>query len=53
MKPDELEARKKYDIVGEHYHNWRTKLNPKGWVYNEYLEMPATFELLGNLRGKK
>ena len=53
MESDEREAIKKYSIVGEHYHNLRTKIHPKGWIYNEFLEMPATFELLGNLKGKK
>jgi len=53
LKPDELEAKKKYDIVAEQYHNSRTKIHPNGWLYNEYLEMPATFELLGNIKGKK
>ncbi len=53
MKLEEKEARKKYGIVAEHYHNWRTKLNPYGWHYNELLEMPATLSLLGNIKGKK
>ncbi|MFH1308083.1 MAG: class I SAM-dependent methyltransferase [archaeon] len=53
MKKDELEARKRYNVVGEHYVNWRSKLNPKGWIYNEHLEMPTTFKLLGNIKGKR
>jgi ubiquinone/menaquinone biosynthesis C-methylase UbiE len=53
MKTEEKEAKSKYDIIAEHYHNWRTKLNPKGWIYNEHLEMPATLKLLGNVKGKK
>jgi 2-polyprenyl-3-methyl-5-hydroxy-6-metoxy-1,4-benzoquinol methylase len=53
MNQEEKEAIKKYSIVGEHFHNWRTKLNPKGWIYNEFLEMPATFELMGNIKGKE
>jgi SAM-dependent methyltransferase len=53
MKSDEKEAQKKYNVVAEHYHNWRTKINPKGWMFNEHLEMPATFELLGNIKNKK
>jgi ubiquinone/menaquinone biosynthesis C-methylase UbiE len=52
MNPDEKEAIKKYTIVGEQYHKWRTKINPKGWIYNEFLEMPSTFELMGNIKGK-
>ncbi len=53
MNSEENEAIKKYSLVGEYYHDFRTKLSPKGWIYNEFLEMPATFELLGNLKGKK
>lgn len=53
MKPEEKEVIRKYDIVAEHYHNFRTKLNPQGWIYNEHLEMPGTLEVLGNIRGKK
>jgi SAM-dependent methyltransferase len=53
MKPEEKEAREKYNISAEAYHDWRTKANPHGWFYNELLEMPATLELLGNVRGKK
>jgi SAM-dependent methyltransferase len=53
MRLDEKEAVRKYEVVAGHYHNFRTKLNPDGWVYNEHLEMPATFELLGNLKNKK
>lgn len=53
MKPEEKEVVKKYDFMAEHYHNWRTKVNPQGWFYNEMLEMPATLELLGNIKGKK
>lgn len=53
MKPEEKEAKSKYDIIAEHYHNWRTKLNPSGWMYNEHLEMPATLKLIGNVKDKK
>ena len=53
MKPEEKEAKRKYKIVAEHYHNFRTKMYPGGWMYNEMLEMPGTFELLGNVKGKK
>ena len=49
----EKEVSNKYDFMAEHYHNWRTKKNPKGWFYNEMLEMPATFGLLENIKGKK
>lgn len=53
MRKDEEEAKQKYNVIAEHYHNLRTKENPEGWFYNEMLEMPATLELLGNVRGKK
>ena len=50
---EEREVRRKYDKLAEHYHYWRTEKNPKGWHYNELLEMPSTLELLGDVRGKK
>ncbi len=53
MNPDEKEARRKYNEIAEHYHNWRTKMNPKGWIYNELLEMPSILKLIGNGKGKK
>ncbi len=53
MKKEEKEAKSKYDIIAEHYHNFRTKEHPEGWFYNEMLEMPATLELLGNVKGRK
>lgn len=53
MKLEEKEAKEKYDKVAEHYHNWRTKINPKGWMFNEHLEMPSTLSMLGNIKGKK
>ncbi len=53
MKPDEQEARNKYNLIAEYYHNFRTKKCPEGHFYNEMLEMPATLELLGNVKGKK
>jgi SAM-dependent methyltransferase len=53
MKEEEKEAIKKYAISAEAYHNMRTKDNPKGWFYNEFLEMPSTISLLGNVKGKK
>lgn len=49
---EEKEAKKLYDHIAEHYHNYRTKVNPQGWFFNEMLEMPATLELLGNVKGK-
>jgi 2-polyprenyl-3-methyl-5-hydroxy-6-metoxy-1,4-benzoquinol methylase len=53
MKTDEKEASKKYNIIANHYHTWRTKENPNGWFYNELLEMPTTLGLLGNVKNKK
>jgi len=53
MRPEEKEAKNKYDVIAEHYHNWRTKEHPEGWFYNEMLEIPSTLELLGNVKGKK
>ncbi|MCK5615672.1 class I SAM-dependent methyltransferase [Candidatus Pacearchaeota archaeon] len=53
MKIEEREAKKNYDKSARAYHNWRTIENPQGWFYNEFLEMPATLELLGNVKGKK
>lgn len=49
----EKEARKKYDFMSDAYHDMRTKSNPRGWFFNEFLEMPATLKLLGNIKGKK
>jgi len=51
MRTDEKEARKSYNNFAEYYHSIRTKKG--GWFYNELLEMPATLELLGNVKGKK
>lgn len=53
MKKHEEFAKEKYDYLAEHYHRLRTKDNPQGWFYNEMLEMPATLELLDNVKGKK
>ena len=53
MKLEEKEAIEKYSKSAVAYHNWRTKENPNGWFYNELLEMPATLELLGNIKNKK
>ena len=50
---EEDNSRKTYDIMAKSYHNLRTKKYPKGWFYNEMLEMPATFELLGDVKRKK
>ncbi|MFZ5954938.1 MAG: class I SAM-dependent methyltransferase [Nanoarchaeota archaeon] len=53
MKPDEEEAKNKYNMIAESYHNFRVNEHPNGWFYNEMLEMPAVLEMLGNVKGKK
>jgi|TARA_Y100000310_G_scaffold327089_1_gene392913 SAM-dependent methyltransferase len=50
---EEKNAKKTYDLMAKSYHNTRTKKYPKGWFYNEMLEMPATLSFLGNVKGKK
>lgn len=52
MKNEE-KVKKKYDFIAQSYHNMRTKEHPQGWFYNEFLEMPAVIEMLGNVKGKK
>ena len=51
MKRDEKEANVCYNNLAKEYHALRTKKG--GWFYNELLEMPATLELLGKVKGKK
>lgn len=53
ISKEEQESMKAYNDCASFYHDYRTKINPKGWFYNEYLEMPATIKLLGNVKGKK
>jgi len=53
MKDEEKKIKKLYDFMAKDYHELRTKKYPQGWFYNEMLEMPATFKLLGNVKGKK
>jgi len=53
MKSDEKEARSKYNLIAEYYNDFRTKKCPEGHFYNEMLEMPATLELLGNVKNKR
>lgn len=53
MSSEEKSAKEQYDFMAEEYHNMRTKKYPHGGFYNEMLEMPAMFELLGNVKGKK
>ncbi len=50
---EEKEASYLYDNLAEKYHFERTKKYPAGYFYNELLEMPATMELLGQVRGKR
>lgn len=52
MNKEEKEANKKYNTLAKFYHNTRTKEFPNGFFFNEMLEMPATFELLGNVINK-
>ena len=52
MRIEEKETMKKYNLSAEAYHYWRTEKYPHGWFFNELLEMPATLELLGNVKGK-
>ena len=47
------EARKNYNLMAESYHRTRTNKKTNGWFYNEWLEMPTTLKLLGNVKGKK
>lgn len=53
MRPEEKEAKEKYGYIANDYHYFRTKKHPEGWIYNEFLEMPATLGLVGNVKGKK
>jgi SAM-dependent methyltransferase len=53
MKIEEKEVAQKYNKMALAYHNLRTEKNDQGWFYNEMLEMPATLELLGDVKGKK
>ena len=53
MRKEEKEVMKKYNIIAKPFHDLRTKDFPKGFFYNELLEMPSTLELLGNVKGKK
>jgi ubiquinone/menaquinone biosynthesis C-methylase UbiE len=48
-----VEARKTYNAIARDYHFYRTKKYPRGWFYNEMLEMPTTLKILGNVKGKK
>ena len=53
MRNDEKRSKKLYEDIADFYHHVRTKENPKGWFYNELLEMPASLEVLGKVKGKK
>ncbi len=53
MKAEEKESKEKYELIAEHYHRFRTETHPEGWFFNELLEMPATLEVIGNIKGKK
>lgn len=47
------DIKKIYNKIAEDYYNLRTNENPRGWFYNELLEMPATLKLLGNVKNKR
>jgi SAM-dependent methyltransferase len=53
MKKEEREAKKCYNKMADAYHASRVKRYPRGWFYNEMLEMPAMLSILGNVKGKK
>lgn len=46
-------ARYAYNRISKLYHKARTDKKTAGWFYNEYLEMPTTLKLIGNVRNKK
>lgn len=50
MKRDFLEVKRGYNKLAKEYH--RLRVSGKKF-HNEYLEMPTTLKLLGNVRGKK
>lgn len=50
---EEIEARRMYDNSAGFYHDYRTKVNPRGWFFNELLEMPTSLDLLGEVKNKK
>jgi 2-polyprenyl-3-methyl-5-hydroxy-6-metoxy-1,4-benzoquinol methylase len=51
MRKDEKRTEKLYDSMALLYHKMRT--SGQGSFYNEFLEMPATLSLLGDVKGKK
>ena len=53
MKKDEKEAIQNYSRSFMAFHNWRTKENPQGWFYNDFLEIPVISSLLGDVKKKK
>ncbi len=50
---EERSAAGLYDKLGHHYHDLRTARHRGGWFFNELLEMPATLELMGDVKGRK
>lgn len=53
MTKEEETAKNIYNHIANFYHDKRTKMHEGGWFFNEYLEMPSTLELLGNVKDKK
>jgi SAM-dependent methyltransferase len=53
MRVDEKNSVKFYDGFANEYHVSRIKGPARGRFFNEYLEMPATLKMLGNVKGKK
>lgn len=47
------EIKKAYNKLGSFYYHSRKDKDGPSWFYNENLEMPATLELLGNIKEKK
>jgi len=53
MKSNIQKVADTYNQIAEEYYHLRTKMHPKGWFYNELLEIPTTLKLLGNIKNKK
>lgn len=53
MKKQMGAIKKGYDALAEEYHAARTVKKRGSYFYNELIEMPATFALLGSVNGKR
>ena len=42
-----------YNLLAQEYSDLRKNKEKGGWFYNEYLEMPTTLKMLGNVKKKK